>query len=659
MVRAVVLIGVSQAGHLETLQAVHDGVRAMRKWASGQAIDPALIKVITDEKGPVEVSTIKKAIRDLVDLTTVEQLVVYFAGHGVNLSLTEYWLLSGAPEDSNAAVNLAGSVELARFCGIPHVVLISDACRTAADGIQAQAIRGSEIFPNIPEGTVERPVDVFFACALGAPSLELKDPKKAAAGYRAIYTDSLVEALEGLKDVVVEDPEENARLRLIETASDGEPGGLIRPWPLSFHLRADVPERLQSAGVKPELSQTPVARINSRATWLSRVPVPKPAPPPSAGRRTRRKPAGPHEESAFSGAEPAPPPAGPPPSARPEPVGSPPAPPRVGAPPAPPSGAPLSPSPAVPPGLLEISHSMLRSTLAQGHSLAAEFVGAGDGSSFPPAEAQAGASGDLQGSLTRIVESFGPDRLETSCGFKVRGARFVSADSGRAEAEIGGPGARTVLVRSFGEPAANVVVQFDNGTGMLLPALAQHVGSITVEAGEVVNVTYEPARGSPLWPQVEERLGELRSLRALMASSARMGVFRLRGSDGQQLAERIKIGKAPDPTMAVYAAYAFHDRQQSDLIREMSQSLKTRRSLQLFDLALLGGDLARREGAEPGVFPFVPLLTRGWPLMGAHRVTLPGRLENLGDHRVESLWTLFDRRGTELIRSAIREKEIA
>jgi hypothetical protein len=58
LVRAVVLIGGSQAGHLETLQ---------------------------------------------VDLTTVEQLVVYFAGHGVNLSLTEYWLLSGVPEDSNAA----------------------------------------------------------------------------------------------------------------------------------------------------------------------------------------------------------------------------------------------------------------------------------------------------------------------------------------------------------------------------------------------------------------------------------------------------------------------------------------------------------------------------------------------------------------------------
>ena len=647
MVRAVVLIGVSQAGNLETLQAVHDGVRAMRKWAAGQGIDPALIKLITDEEGPVEVSTIKKTIRGLVDLTTVEQLVVYFAGHGVNLSLTEYWLLSGAPEDSNAAVNLAGSIELARFCGIPHVVFISDACRTAAEGIQAQAIRGAEIFPNIPEGTAERPVDVFFACALGASSLELKDPKKAASGYRAIYTDSLVEALEGLKDVVVEDPEENARLRLIETALNGEPAGLIRPWPLSFHLRADVPERLQAAGVRPALSQTPVARINSRATWLSRVPVPKSTPPPSAGRRTRRKPAGPKEESAFSGA---PPPAGAPPSARPEPVGAPPAP-RS-------SGVPVPPGPAVPPGLLEVSHSMLRSTLAQGR-LTAGFVGAGGGSSFLPAGAQAGAPGDLHGSLTRIVKPFGPDRLETSCGFKVRGARFVSADSGRAEAEIGGWGARTVLVKSFGEPAANVVVQFDNGTGMVLPALAQHIGSITVEAGEVVNVTYEPARGSPLWSQMEGRLAELRSLRALMASSARMGVFRLRGSDGQQLAERIKIGKAPDPTMAVYAAYAFHDRQQSDLIREMSQSLKVHRSFQLFDLALLGGELARSVGEEPAMFPFVPLLTRGWPLMGAHQVALPGRLENLGDHRVESLWTLFDQRGTELIRSAIREKEIA
>lgn len=109
MIRASVLLGVAQAGILDTLQAVHDGARAMEQWALDQGMDRELVKVITDEDGPVEVSRVKKAIKELVDLTTVEQLIVYFAGHGVNISRGEYWLLSGAPEDSNEAVNLTAA----------------------------------------------------------------------------------------------------------------------------------------------------------------------------------------------------------------------------------------------------------------------------------------------------------------------------------------------------------------------------------------------------------------------------------------------------------------------------------------------------------------------------------------------------------------------
>ena len=92
-----------------------------------------------------------------------DQLIVYFAGHGVNIGYAERWLLSDAPGDPNAAVNVAGSAEVAHRSSIGHVVFISDACRTAAEGLQAQGVTGSIIFPNTASGGPEKQVDQFWA----------------------------------------------------------------------------------------------------------------------------------------------------------------------------------------------------------------------------------------------------------------------------------------------------------------------------------------------------------------------------------------------------------------------------------------------------------------------------------------------------------------
>jgi hypothetical protein len=113
---------------------------------------------------PVTAADVRRWIRAFVDLGTVEQLIVYFAGHGVNLWLGEYWLLSGAPDDPNEAVNMRASADLARYCGIPHVVFISRRLsRTDADSIQAhgasrEASRLSEPRAHRPAGGRVGPV---------------------------------------------------------------------------------------------------------------------------------------------------------------------------------------------------------------------------------------------------------------------------------------------------------------------------------------------------------------------------------------------------------------------------------------------------------------------------------------------------------------------
>lgn len=588
MQRAAVLIGVRKTGNLRELQAVTSGVRAMERWALGQKIDPALIKVLTDEAGRVNVQQIKDAIDQLVGLATVEQLIVYFAGHGVNLRYGEYWLLSRAPEDTQAAVNVEGSVVLARQCGIPHVVLISDACRTAAEGIQAQFVTGSEIFPNTGAGGPEQCVDLFFACTLGKPALEIKDPEVTAAGFKALYTEALVEALEGKYEQILERQQENDQTL-----------GLLRPWPLKRYLSAEVPRRLTRALVPPGTMQTPDARINSdpESAWLSRLPL-------LSARRGRRRGASPELD--------------------------------------------LTP----PDTLLAISREVLHGALA------------GQRAVSPPPVASASlplASGAklLTDSLARTATPFGPMHFETGCGFKVRGLTVTEAFHRHVHIELLGAAGDIIRVDPGTEPAVNVLLSFDNGTGTVLPAIPDFITALTFEDGELVNVSYEPSDQSWRWQAFQSKEQELRSLRAVIASSARLGVFRLERDDAAALARRMQVEKGVDPTMAVYAAYAYHDLQNRDRLAGMQAYMKDDLHLRLFDVALLARGLdGRQVGSLADVFPFVPMLSQGWALLRAYRVSLPPKLAGLERHLVPSLWTLFDQAGVAMVRAAMATKEV-
>ena len=183
---------------------------------------------------------------------------MYFAGHGVNLQRQEFWLLTDAPDDSQAAVNVDRSSSFAASCGIPHVVMISDACRTAPEGIRAQSIRGSEIFPNREEDT--SPVDQFFACQLGKPSHELRDPTVTSAEFR-LSTPTSWSSIVGPAPAVVE-----------WTDNGASKVGLVRMRPLRDFLSEAVAARLVSLQLQTKVIQVPVAQISSDPpAWISQV----------------------------------------------------------------------------------------------------------------------------------------------------------------------------------------------------------------------------------------------------------------------------------------------------------------------------------------------------------------------------------------------------
>lgn len=586
--RAAVSIGVGTTGGLPHLHDAARGAREVGKWALAQGMRPDLVQVLTDEKRPIDPTALKRAIRKIVDIGTVDQLLVYFAGHGVNNNYGEYWLLSDAPGDSQAAVNVEGTVRLARHCGIPHVVLVSDACRTAAEGIQAQAVGGSEIFPNTGGTGIEACVDIFFACTVGRPALEIKDPQVSAGAYRAIYTKVLLAALQGNEKAVLERLQEGA-----------EKVGIVRPRPLKKFLRDEVPTRLGALAIAG-VHQVPDARITSdEDAWISRFPLAslrRVRNAPIAGRHTRRV----HIET-----------------------------------------------------IATLTESLVRATLRSEDPTLEQM----------PAVLRGRTAGAkvLANSILQQAATFGPAHYETGCGFKVRGNTIRAAyPARRARAELLGDPPELVRMHDVDPPGASVLLVFGDGTGAVLPAIPQFLAALTFEEGELAAVSYEPSDITWRWKEYSARAEELRILRATVAASARQGVFRLDAADAETMARKMQLAKGVDPSMALYAAYAFDALQNRGRLEELRAYLASDLGgLRPFDIEMLAHGLDGTQVAkQPHVLPFVPMLSQGWPLLSAYRVLLPREAAEISTHLRPSLWTLFNPKGVSLLRQVIASGEV-
>jgi Caspase domain len=285
MVRAGIFIGVDKCGDLRKLNDAAAGAKRMHEWALEQGMhDKTHAKLITDADGQkVQPDQIFDAVYEICGGAGVDQLIVYFAGHGINLQYSDRWLLTEAPVKPYAAVDAKASVERARMCGIPHVVMISDACRVAPEGIQNQNVQGIPIFPNTSGGEKAKPVDEFVACYLGRTATEVKDPALEAANYSALYTDALLDALLG------------TRPEVLEPGETGDTAKYVKPEGLRDYLAFEIPRRVKALRLEKKVNQNPDALILSQKSWLARIEataaatrgaglppvVPIGAPPPS------------------------------------------------------------------------------------------------------------------------------------------------------------------------------------------------------------------------------------------------------------------------------------------------------------------------------------------------------------------------------------------
>jgi hypothetical protein len=582
--RAGVFIGVDQTGQLQRLQDAAAGAARMHAWALSQGMaDRTHAKLITDANGQkVTPDMILDAIQEIIDGPGVDQLIVYFAGHGINRNRSEHWLLSDAPGRAHAAVNMAGSVDQARYSGIPYVVFISDACRVAPEGIQAQRVDGVEIFPNDTVSERAKPVDQFFACLLGRTAAEIKDPQEAAAGFSALYTAALLDGLSGKLPAVLQ-PADGA----------GDNARYVRPARLRDELELELPRRLLAGGLATRVNQSPDAIVTAHDYWLARIDVP-------AVRTTR-------------------------------------------------GGHPTPAPPAGPPGASAVVRNLVRLATAEPASLPLAIERA-------QAAAVPGVD-DLVATAARVAEPFGPDHHETECGVKVQGARIAEflIVEGRAEHAAEGTD-----LRVYPPPMpVSMVLQFDSGMGTVVPCIPGFMTALTFDEGELVDVALEPATTHDRWNEYQHHAHEIRTLRGVVAAASRQGRFRLDGPEALTLAQRMQYAKSIDPALALYAAYAYHDLQELGRLRQMSGYLRNDLSAGMFDVAMLARELVDvRVDRGAGVVPFVPLLSQGWALLRAHRVRLHHALDDVQEHVRDSLWSLYDAQGVDMLRHALTTREV-
>lgn len=628
-----IVIGVSHYNNFSDLDS-EAGAESFARWLTKQNYQTI---VITDANNtPVTPSRIRNRIRELVVAGTTSKLVVYFTGHGMLNGTNELWLLNDVDQDPSAAVNLAKNIELARYCGIPNVMFISDACRSTPDSLSLSTVDGSSVFPSPQEVTRLGRVDRWFATLPGSVALELP-VKDSTAIFSSAYTEVFVKAHSSGPEKITREHTEN-----------GETFRVVDSHELDEYLEKALPRHLLKQRIR--INQQPSAIIESRKdTYLGRYMGSGAfsESPQGLGDGESASASIVVQEASQNAIR--------------DDRGS------------------LSPTPELIHGtrveLFESvggllggvsrgsrgglggllgggGHGPVASEVSHQNRVLLDSVLAGrDKSADTPAvwstNEDEQASERLRDALLATFSLNGRGSFETGTGFSVFGAEIVDVFGHPNDIEVVSD-ARTDI-RVYPEAsAATMLLRFADGSGTALPYIKGYIGSITVGDYGVSNVNYQ-AVDVPLSDSV-------RRMRASIAAASNMGVFTVTEEDASHLADRIRFGKGVDPTLGVYAAYAYH---QVGLIDQID-SVRNLMEVKLLDIELLARTpLDPTTDATLGnLVPYSPLLSQGWDLLDVKNIELPAPVLAAGNHRKAGVWTTFEPEGMEILIQAHKDGEI-
>lgn len=567
--KTAIVIGVNKSGKLPVLNAAASGAAKFADWLAGEGFE--VNQFIDGPNKKIKVDPIFEKVDKIITRGICEQLVIYFSGHGFLNGYSELWMLSDAPNNPNQAISLKECKNLCKRSGIPNVVFISDACRSTATSLAAQAVRGSLIFPTgSNSGNIKTKVDTFLATQEGNPAYEV-NVDVSEGNYQGIYTESFLSAYRSPEDEMV------SKVDGIEVILNRD---------LEDYLSRDVNRRAQLASIA--LEQRPESEVLSNK-HIGRV------------RRSGQRPSLPKSEVTIAEA----------------------------------TALAFNEKGFQNMGIQNPMNIMIVKSSIKAKTLA-----------------------DAKQQIAD-AEKDAPKSFETETGFFVSGADvsdvIINQDFYWAEIATNKTPGSIRLHPKRREPAS-AVIRFSDGSGTVIAALKGYIGTVVVDDGRVVSVTYTRSQRGLSGSSEERRLLELRRL---VATSARFGTFKIgvlgrdREKQAEKLADRIRVLKMVDPTLGIYAAYAYADADLPHQIESVRFYMQHDINGQIFDVALLADKLPNLPSRDIGIAPFCPMLSQGWGLLRIANVQLHPDIDMARDHMVQALWTTFDEKGMDLVINAM------
>ncbi len=683
MTRIALSIGISTTKGLADLPAAAPSARVFADWARGHGFD---VREFNSQDKPVTSEALLAAGKEIADTKGIEQVFVFFAGHGVAAGHDEdYWLLSGGYEDP---IDASASTTRARANRrLRHVAFFADACRTSVPSQFFSVAKGSPaVFPSRASGNTNAVVDIFNSTISGRSAMEVieRGTDQQIIDAHGIFTKALQDALNGdvgevrslhpstgatviyagrLKpylDRIV--PEESSRLTGRRQTPDirptsGQEHALIElgpPQQGTLVIRAKHPDGSPAAGSSiavlemsnvanpierasgdgPELTETlPAGIYGVRATKPGYVQEPL-APEPLALLTGRNA----DNEVLLR--------------------------PSMGL-----AGDSTGPeAQLVERYVLDQSGRRADRPSEDGvYTVVHEDVLTGrvrtelrvmEAGADPTLAHPIEADDEVEGRLAEFARAPTRHSFETETGISITGA-FIQAVLGPNEGWGQEPG--YAFVRGY--RPGSVMVQFEDGLWGGFAHFPGFLGEAVLSESGVESLRYRPAPGGP-WDESEDP-DEERRLLVLAEAAFRAGRTSLLGADFVEVAGRMREFKHRNPMLGVYAAYAYAEADEVERVDDMIGYFVAREQAVPYDIVMLSSRRLDDVREYVPVAPDFPILRRGWSRI-LRAEAPPPLLVDLPSAPTTAMFTTFPDEAGRVLgerlegeeRDQIREKEL-
>lgn len=197
----------------------------------------------------------------------------------------------------------------------------------------------------------------------------------------------------------------------------------------------------------------------------------------------------------------------------------------------------------------------------------------------------------------------------------------------------------------------SIILVGTEGMGTVLGVLPGFMGYISIENDRIVDVNYIPTRTNDRYDEfMIENIG-VQMRRGIAAAHVRNGTFMIEGRKSSiiRTASYLRNHKAFDPTLGLYAAYAYAQAGKRKEIKSIYDFMLKEPEPVLYDVMMLASLESQFAVSLARTVPFCPMLTQGWAYLAINSELNNGLLRELRTTLLPGLWTTFNKDGVKII----------